>query len=150
TDDQGFPRFDVQFTKTIDGNTGLNLQALGGALSLNGSVDVSVDVHVHLVFGLDGQGFYIDADAPQDALGNPAPARTPSNLQVSGARAGSLGFLPLTVSTPMLVVDPSVRLVVALHTPAGADALRLGDLFSFTPGIFQVSLQGTHTQDVVL
>src|SRR5262249_3042840 len=80
TDDQGFPRFDVQFTKTIDGNTGLNLQALGGALSLNGSVDVSVDVHVHLVFGLDGQGFYIDADAPQDALGNPEPELTLSNL----------------------------------------------------------------------
>jgi 6-phosphogluconolactonase (cycloisomerase 2 family) len=152
-DAQGFPRFDVQIDKTLDTTADLDLQALGGALSLTGTIDLSLDVHAHLVFGLDTHGFYLDPSAPRDAQGRPEPELTLSNLQVSGdlTGAGNFGFLQVAIDNPTLTVDPSVRLTVDIQDPGTADGkLRASDLLSLAPGLFEATVTGTHTNDVTL
>ena len=69
----GDVQFDATINKTLDGTTDLDLEALGGTVSLTGSVDVSMMVHVHLIFGVDSEGFYIDTDLGHQRPG-PAPA----------------------------------------------------------------------------
>src|SRR5262249_47347128 len=84
TTPDGGVRYDVRFTKTLTGEADVNLSAFGGSLFLHGDVEISTDVTVHLVFGVDAQGFYIDAGAPRDAQGNPEPELTLGNIRVGG------------------------------------------------------------------
>ena len=79
----------MHVTKTLSGTADLDLNALGGAVELSGRLEVSADVALHLIFGIDSDGFFIDAESSQD------PELVVSNLQISGdvEGTGRLGFL---------------------------------------------------------
>ena len=53
-------RFDMTVKKTLSGQALLDVSALSGAVKLNGTLDLSADVTVHLIFGVDDSGFFID------------------------------------------------------------------------------------------
>src|SRR5205085_2427123 len=59
----GVTRLDVQVKKTLTGQADLGIIADGGATDLSGTIQVSADVALHIVFGFDSQGFFIDANS---------------------------------------------------------------------------------------
>src|SRR6185295_3730394 len=54
--------FDLTISnRTVEGAAELDIDALGGALFLHGDVEMSAVIDLHLVFGVDGQGFFVEA-----------------------------------------------------------------------------------------
>src|SRR5262249_42462484 len=97
---------------------------------------------------------YIDAAAPMDALGNPEPELTVSNIQVSGnlTAGGDLGFLAVTLSNFQLQIDPGVKLMVDIQpAPANPDTgetdglVRPFDLGAKFLRLLKVDLQGANS-----
>ncbi len=107
----GVTTFDVQVTKTLDGHTDLDLQALGGDISVSGTADVSADITLHIIFGVDADGFFIDT------AGNPDPLLTVGNVQLEEGVEGDgrFGFTDVTLTDGTLTFDPLVKLSVALR-----------------------------------
>src|SRR5262249_38269727 len=58
--------FDMTVATTLDGVTALDLEAFGGTLFLQGNIHLSVDIGLHLIFGVDSQGFFFQPTAPGD------------------------------------------------------------------------------------
>ncbi|MBU6398951.1 MAG: LEPR-XLL domain-containing protein, partial [Verrucomicrobia bacterium] len=150
TQSGGVTRIDMQVVKTLGGTANLDVNLLGGALYLKGSLDVSVQVTLHLVFGVDSQGFFIDTN-PADTTAPNLPLLTISNLQVNGSvsAGGHLGFLDVAIHDATLTVNPAVALTVSI-TSLGTDPVtgvpdnglvRLDELPDFT-SLFSVSLTG--------
>ncbi|HEV3003498.1 MAG TPA: hypothetical protein VGX78_03515, partial [Pirellulales bacterium] len=107
-------RFDVHIQKTVSGTADLNVDesALGGSISLHGQLDVSADISLHLVFGVDAHGFFIDTTQTD-------PELVINNLHVSGdvTGAGSIGFLGVTLTGGTITFDPADSLSISLHEP---------------------------------
>src|SRR5262249_30327029 len=74
----GVPRFDMTVARTFGGQANLDVGALGGLLSLSGDATFSLDATLHLVFGVDDRGFFIDPGAVD------GPELKLSNLQLLG------------------------------------------------------------------
>src|SRR5262249_46297984 len=119
TDASGGVRFDMRVDKDVDGLSSLNLQAFGGAFSLQGNLDVTAEVHLHLVFGADAGGFYIDADGPKDAAGNPEPELVVDHIGINGGveADGGFGILEISATDASLTLDPGVKLTADLLEP---------------------------------
>src|SRR5205807_2705351 len=119
-------RFDMTVQKTLSGQALLDVSALSGAVKLNGTLDLSADVTVHLIFGVDDSGFFIDP------VSNSGPELIVSNVRVTGdvTGEGQLGFLGVTLSGGTLTLDPGVKLTVKLHAPSNDSngLIRLDDL----------------------
>jgi Ca2+-binding RTX toxin-like protein len=111
-------RFDMTVSRELSGRGELDLRGLGGAVNIGGQVDVSANVALHLVFGLDADGFYVDAE------GDPEPELTVSQFRLEGDVSGSgrLGMLEVELVDGVLVADPRVHLSVDLREP-GPDPL---------------------------
>jgi hypothetical protein len=149
TQANGVTRFDVQVHKTLSGTADLNLDGLGGSLNIGGSIDVSADVALHIVFGVDANGFFIDPRGTSD------PLLTVSNLQIDGnvQGAGQFGFLDVTLNGATLTVDPAVQITVQLQTPANSPdgLIRLDQLTTESPSLFAATITGNpNGSDVVL
>src|SRR5262249_18837714 len=72
-------RYDVQVTdKTLSGTAGLDLEALGGVVNVQGTATLSADVTLHIILGADDNGFFIDPES------NPDPEFTIGNFQITG------------------------------------------------------------------
>jgi hypothetical protein len=112
----GDVRFDVTITKTLTGQTQLALSALGGTVDVNGTLDISALVHVHFVFGVDSQGFYIDT------RGNSDPEIVFSNIKVvpddNFDVGGDFGFFDISVNSLTVTLASGVELDVTLNAPA--------------------------------
>jgi hypothetical protein len=149
TQANGVTRFDVQVHKTLSGTADLDLNGLGGSLNIAGSIDVSADLALHLVFGVDSHGFFIDPRGTAD------PFLTVSNLQIDGniQGTGQLGFLDVTMSGATLTVDPAVQITVQLQPPANSPdgLIRLDELTTQSPSLFSATITGNpNGSDVVL
>src|SRR5207245_10792428 len=118
TDDRTVTRFDVRIEKTLSGTVDLDVQALGGAVSLTGLLDISADVDFHILLGVDDDGFFVDANAFT------APELIVSNIRIGGEITGTgrFGFLEVTLSDVSLSVAPGVSLAVDLRDPGSAAA----------------------------
>jgi hypothetical protein len=81
--------FDVEVRKSLTGLASLDLRGLLGAVDVDGHAEVTADVTLHLVFGTDARGFFIEAER------NPDPEVTVGNLRITGDAAGT-GRLGLT------------------------------------------------------
>ncbi len=146
-------RYDVHIKKTLTGSADLKVQALGGAVDLEGTLEVSANVSLHVVFGVDADGFFIDAASNSD------PELVINNLRISGEAkgAGRLGFLEVTLSNATLEVDPGVTLSVKLHEP-GPDPfsnqqdglIRVYELDSDLTDLVSVTLAGNPSADDVI
>jgi hypothetical protein len=126
----------------------LNIEALGGAVDLEGTLDIRADLNVHLVFGVDADGFFLDPDS------NSEPEVSVSNLQIGGKVQGSgrFGFLEVKLTNATLNVDPQVKVAINLHDPGtgAADGLiRLDEFGSPTAQLASVQLQGNPSADDV-
>src|SRR5207244_3191875 len=111
----GVIRFDVQVLTSLEGQAQLGIGDVNN-VDMNVTADVTADVAMHLVFGLDSRGFFIDAD------GNGDPEFTINNLRITGdvAGVGRIGFAAVQVTAGTLVMDPSARMTIDLLEP-GAD-----------------------------
>ena len=139
---------DMTIDKTVDGVSALDLQALGGSLSLSGNIHLSVDIGLHLIFGVDSQGFFFEPTAAGDHL------ITLSHIVVDGdvAASADIGVMSATISNATLTFDPSVQINVDLTAPSsvGADGqIRLSDFSSPVSELFQVDIAGNHIHDLV-
>ncbi len=108
TEDSGVTRYDVTIDRTFTGDA--NLGVSDGLFSLAGSASFSVEASLHIVFGLDGQGFFLDPSKFQLTL---------NHIQLLGdlSASGRIGFLGVTVSDARLTVDPNVQVVITMQDP---------------------------------
>ena len=144
--------YDFHMTKTLSGQANLDVlaSALGGTIQLSGDLDLIADVAVHLQFGVDDNGFFIEPNSPGD------PLFAVSNILVNGQiqGAGRLGILGVDLTGGTLVVDPAVKLQLNLNQPANPPAgglLRLSDLVRESDSLLSAALSGGSSQrDVVL
>ena len=150
--------YDVRLTKSLNGIidlaavgdalvTQLGLgSALQNAIEVRGMLEISVDVRVNLVFGIDGSGFFI--------VPNPVDAEfVVERLEVAGAVTanGRFGFLGVEISDVTLAVDPGVALRFDLVEPGTPDGkLRLAELFENITDVVTFSLISPGTHDVVV
>jgi hypothetical protein len=83
TSTDGIYRYDVRIERTIAGSAELAIDGAPldansnplGRLALAGSLDASLDLAVHVVFGVDQYGFFIDTAAQVDEKFGPVPRR---------------------------------------------------------------------------
>lgn len=144
--------FDVQVHKSLAGDGRLQVSAdvPGGAVELAGILSASADVDLHLRFGVDGEGFFIEPNAPGDA------EFSIHHLNVAGSvtGAGRIGLLGVELTSGALTIDPGVRLEIKLHEPAAGNRdgrLRLDELDPSLGGIGAVQVLGVAgAPDVVL
>src|SRR5581483_8032764 len=98
----GVTTFDVKVTKTLDGPADLDLEALGGDVNVSGTADVSADVTMHIVFGVDSEGFFINT------VSNADPLLTVSNVKLEDSVQGEgrFGFTDVALTDGTLSFDP--------------------------------------------
>jgi hypothetical protein len=131
--------------KTLDATANLDLSVLGGTFAVNGTITLSADVDLHLIFGADAQGFYIDT------ADNPDPEITLSNLKVSGDVQANGFYGLLTVGLDDASLTSDAQFTLKLHAPQ-ADALgnptngllRPTDFSASTLDLADVGLTGTN------
>jgi hypothetical protein len=118
TDTSGGVRFDFQMQTTLSGTAPVDLPIQSAGLDLKGLADISADVRIHLIFGVDANGFFIDA------ADNPDPMVVVSNLRVTGNVSGdaTFGNLDISLTDATLSVDPQLQLALSLNPP-GQDPL---------------------------
>jgi hypothetical protein len=109
----GVTTFDVQVTKTLDGPADLDLEALGGDINVSGTADISADVTIHIVFGVDSEGFFINT------VSNTDPVLTVSNVKLEDSVQGEgrFGFTEVALTDGTLSLDPLAKLSVTLRDP---------------------------------
>ena len=108
----GTLRFDVTIRREFAGTSGIDLEALNGQILLDGSIDLIADVDLHLVFGVDSGGFFIDPNAVA------GPELVISNIRMEGVEAfGKLGFLEVEATSAELQIADGVRLETDLINP---------------------------------
>src|SRR5262249_15587459 len=114
----GVPRIDMTVARTFGGTTSIDTSTLGDLVALTGEATFSIDVTLHLVFGVDDGGFFIDPSAVA------GPELTLSNLQLLGdiSASGRVGFLQVDLTDGSLQVAPGVSLGIDLVDP-GVDPI---------------------------
>ncbi len=142
----GVTTYDVCIETSLSGTADLGLDLLAGAIDVGGTVGVGVDVDVHLIFGEDPQGFFVDT---QNSSG---PEFLLRNLRFTGdAQAeGRIGFLGVTLSAAALTLDPSVQLSVDLADPqtdAADGKIRVLELGAPLADFVHTTVQGNPTAD---
>jgi hypothetical protein len=116
TQSNGVVRFDVTIDKTLTGEIPLDVEAMDGQAQIEGSASISADVILHLIFGEDDNGFFIDTAGAQ------SPNLTIKNIQITGdvQGEGQFGFAGVTLEDAQLQLDPNVAVTVTLQDdPAG-------------------------------
>ena len=63
TVDNGVARFDTTIDRELVGSGDIEVEAFGGKVTLEGHVEYSFHLALHLVFGVDAKGFFIDTNA---------------------------------------------------------------------------------------
>ena len=76
-------RFDVQVLTSLEGEAKLGSSGVNN-VDMSIVAEVTADVAVHLVFGLDADGFFIDADGSGD------PEFTINNLRITGTEGSGI------------------------------------------------------------
>ncbi|MEP7334545.1 MAG: hypothetical protein ABI717_02080, partial [Actinomycetota bacterium] len=149
--------FDVQLTKTLEGIVDLEAagdaivaqlglgDALGDTIDIRGSLEIGVDLGLRLVFGIDGDGFFIAPTTDGEF--------TVANLRLDGSVVayGKFGFLGVSLTNVTLDVAPGVTLRFDLVDVAPADGkLRIPELLGEILDIVEFTLTSPGTNDVVL
>jgi len=113
TEVDGVVTFDMAIERTFAGGGEIDVNAFSGKLALSGEVTYSFDVDLHLAFGIDDAGFFIDTDA---FVG---PELHVSNLSLVGTveAVGRLGFIEVSLTDGTVTIDPGVSFSVDFHDP---------------------------------
>ncbi|MDV6028911.1 MAG: hypothetical protein F9B45_02130 [Phycisphaera sp. RhM] len=151
TQSAGVTTFDVRIINTLDGFVPIdvNLDFAGGKIRLDGSQQISAELNLHFVFGIDSQGVFFD-------VGNTHPELVVSKIQTTGEvrGAGRFGFLEVKLDNASLNIDPTVAFSVNLKEPSGStidNKIRTSELTADTIGIVDLAFTGNPAvNDVVL
>ena len=150
TDAGGVTRVDLRVTRSLSGVVPFRIaQAfLDSALDLNGVIRAEADVALHIRFGVDEAGFFIEPTESND------PEVIVGNFRLSGNLDGSgrVGFLSVDLSDFRLTTAPGLGFSLKLtRSPAStnsvANAVRLDDLFSSDGLAITASVRGDPTAD---
>jgi len=122
----GVTRFDARVVRTLGGQGDIDIlvEQFGGLLNLAGLMDISAEMELRIVFGVDSDGFFIETDSGKTGL-------TIRNIDVQGSPSagGRFGFIDVTLAEANLTVDPSLELDILLVDPSGGDnVIRLNEL----------------------
>ena len=140
--------------KSLTGRANVELNVLGGAIDLSGLVDVTADVTLNLVFGVDAShGFYIKASGSANDI-------VVDNIRVNAVEGdeveaeGKFGFLGVEMSAASLAMDPLVKFTIDLDDTGtlGADGyITLSELTANGSQYVKTTLTGNPAQpDVTL
>src|SRR5262249_9545139 len=111
SDNGSVQRLDVRIDTTLTGGGDLTAELLGSLADLDAQATSTADAHVHLVVGVDSQGFSLDAN------GNPAPEITIDHITAEVQGEARLGFIDTNLDEGILTLDPDVKLLINLHDP---------------------------------
>src|SRR5262249_3366517 len=137
-------RFDLVVERDLDGDTDLHAAALAGFVTLDGEAAVTAKVRLHLIFGVDSQGFFIDAG------NNPEAEFTVSNIHGTAEGQGRLGPLEVALHDGTFSMAPHVSLALNLIEPtpnALQGQLRFADLDALDLSIAHVDVFGGTAND---
>ncbi|MCP3866573.1 MAG: LEPR-XLL domain-containing protein, partial [Gammaproteobacteria bacterium] len=133
----------LNIDRTLSGRSSLDMdfEALGGSIDIDGSIDVSADVALDIVFGVDEEGFYIktrDADgaAPVEFLVDNFQVNPSDDVRASGR----LGFLDVYLKDVDLDVHAEAGVEVDVTSGGSLEKLRVTHLFSNGFDLFDVDL----------
>ncbi len=143
-------RYDVQVRKPLRGTVDLDMEAFGGNLTLGGTLEISANLTLHLIVGVDARGFFIDAG------GSPGAELLVDNFHVDGhlEGRGRVGFLEVVLTGTTLTMDPDVRVSLDLREP-GPDPftgltdglIRVYELDPVASQLASVNVQGNPVAD---
>src|SRR5258706_1864613 len=136
--DEATGRFDVTIAKNISGTADVDVSVLGGSVTLAGEVTISADITLHVVFGVDERGFFIDGGAVTNEL-------VINHLAIGSdlAAGGHFGFLDVEIGNFAVAFDPGIGVALDLTQPTSADAsglIRMANLLDLSPNMFDVTL----------
>ncbi len=135
----GSVRYNATIVKELEGLADLDVDALNGLVSLGGTIDLNARVTMHLIFGVDSKGFFIDADS------NPDPEVTIDHISGTVSGGGSIGFIGVQLENGTFTFDPDAKVLVNLHDP-GTDVkegyIRLNELGDISNSLATAVFQG--------
>src|SRR5204863_10190843 len=101
---------DIRILREFDGGGLIDISVFDGNLALKGNVTYSFEVELHLIAGVDENGFFIDANAVN-------PELTVSHIRLEGdvTAIGRLAFLEISLTDGQLHLDDQVRFTVDLR-----------------------------------
>src|SRR5262249_52986199 len=108
----GVTTLDVGIQKTLSGQADFAVRAAGGPVDLGGTLEISARVTLHIRFGFEARGFFIDSNTTDSTLAI-------NNITITGPvdGIGRFGFTNVNVTDGKLNFDPNVQLAVTLHEP---------------------------------
>lgn len=115
-EENGVTRYDVRVVKVLHGQSSLDDALLGGLVRINGVLDFSARVSLHVVLGVDASGFFVETDASAE------PELVVDQLSASAEGMGVIGFLGVELTHGTLTTAPGVGFAVNIHDP-GTQAL---------------------------
>lgn len=136
------------FTRSINLELPLDVELLGGAIKLQGDLQLTADIEIRLAMGVDAHGFYIRTDAtPEIAI---------TNLQVNGklTGVGDFGFLRVEIKNATLATDNQLKITLDLQEgvdPYGLPSdnkLRVYEIGANLTSLFQVGFSGSPAPDL--
>jgi hypothetical protein len=110
-------------TRTVTGTAPVSLSVGTGSVALTSTATISADVSLHLKFGVDRNGFFLDT--------TPANEITITNVKVLGAAdtGGRFGLLQVDAPGTTLTVDPGVTFTADLKESDPDPFTRVADNF---------------------
>ncbi|MCA9170110.1 MAG: hypothetical protein KDB23_20680, partial [Planctomycetales bacterium] len=151
---------DLTINRSLGGTAAMgDLLTNGGLIAIGGDISLEVDVHGHLIFGSDNDGFYVLTNATScanDPNAAPASGTAPPEIVISNLRGtlsggGRLGPLEVTFTDATLAVDSDVKLEIDLLSEVGSTnngILRLEQLFESPQQLVSANLIGDPNDDV--
>ncbi|MES2992163.1 MAG: OmpA family protein [Pseudomonadota bacterium] len=127
--------------KTLSGRADVELDLMDGKVHVDGLIDVSANVTLNLVFGVDiAHGFYIRSNAGTDIVIDAIKVAADDDVSA----IGRFGFLGVELSKAVLAVDPLVRFDIDIlkGAPVDDDFIELAELDS---AAINVVLKGNAT-----
>ena len=110
-------KYDLQIVKSVSGTADLAIDnlILGGSVALDGTVEISADIALHLIFGVDATS----GDLFIEPLSGTTPEIVVTNLRVNRKTSGTgqIGFLGVDVNNASLVFGPDVRISLKFKDP---------------------------------
>lgn len=149
TDSNGVLRYELTVTKTLSGLGDFDVELVGDAIELHGTWTLRADVTLHLVIGVDGQGFFVETQTG-------GPELTIRNIRAAGEVHvdGGLGFLGVSLQGATLATAPGVVIGLDLSDPGTGSRdgrLRVDETREDLASWVKVTVQGdAGADDVVL
>ncbi len=117
TQPDGTVLYDIRVQKVLTGDTELQTELLNGLVDVDSVLHVTGTAKLHMVLGVDNDGFFIATEAGLNAQGVPEPEIIFEQLSGTLRGAAQLGFLEVQAKTSQVNFDPGLKFTMNLHDP---------------------------------